>query len=65
MRINNAEDPVKVIETAYENGIDFDHADIYGNGECEEIFADALAKHQSNEKIFYSNKMWNRSRCDV
>ena len=30
----------------------FDHADIYGNGECEEIFADALAKHQSNEKIF-------------
>ena len=22
----------------------FDHADIYGNGECEEIFADALAK---------------------
>ncbi len=23
MRINNAEDPVKVIETAYENGIDF------------------------------------------
>lgn len=43
----------------------FDHADIYGNGECEEIFADALAKHQSNEKIFYSNKMWNRSRCDV
>lgn len=45
MRINNAEDPVKVIETAYENGIDFfDHADIYGNGKCEEIFADALAK---------------------
>ena len=29
MRINNAEDPVKVIETAYENGIDFfDHAGV-------------------------------------
>ena len=55
MRINNAEDPVKVIETAYENGIDFLTMQIFmGNGECEEIFADALAKqkHQSNEKIF-------------
>lgn len=58
MRINNAEDPVKVIETAYENGIDFfDHADIYGNGECEEIFADALAKTSiKREDLFIQTK---------
>ena len=62
MRINNAEDPVKVIETAYENGIDFfDHADIYGNGECE-----CSSKNiNQTRRSFYSNKMWNRSRCDV
>lgn len=43
MRINGAEDPLKVIETAYENGIDFfDHADIYGGGECETIFGKVL-----------------------
>ncbi len=58
MRINNAEDPVKVIETAYENGIDFfDHADIYGNGKCEEIFADALAKTSiKREDLFIQTK---------
>lgn len=45
MRINKAENPVAVIETAVDNGITFfDHADIYGGGECEKIFADALAK---------------------
>lgn len=43
MRLNGAENPVKVIETAYEQGIDFfDHADIYGGGECETIFGKAL-----------------------
>jgi predicted oxidoreductase len=44
MRINEpGKDPVKVIETAYNNGINFfDHADIYGGGECETIFAKAL-----------------------
>ena len=31
MRLNGAKDPVKVLETSYENGITFiDHADIYG-----------------------------------
>lgn len=45
MRINSAEDPVKVIHTAVENGINFfDHADIYGGGACEEIFAKAFAQ---------------------
>ncbi len=58
MRINGAEDPVKVIETAYENGINFfDHADIYGGGECETIFADALEKTSlKREELFIQTK---------
>ncbi|MDR2464703.1 MAG: aldo/keto reductase [Streptococcaceae bacterium] len=46
MRINEAgKNPVNVIETAVSGGINlFDHADIYGGGECESIFADALKK---------------------
>lgn len=45
MRMNKAADPVRVIETAVENGINFfDHADIYSKGECEEVFRDALKK---------------------
>lgn len=51
MRINNAKDPVKVLTTAIENDITFfDHADIYGRGECETIFAEALAKTDAKEK---------------
>ncbi|WP_321388130.1 aldo/keto reductase [uncultured Enterococcus sp.] len=43
MRMNNAEDPQRVLETAFAQGIDFfDHADIYGGGECETIFGKAL-----------------------
>ncbi|OJG77930.1 oxidoreductase, aldo/keto reductase [Enterococcus pallens] len=43
MRMNKAADPVRVIETAVEQGINFfDHADIYSKGECEEVFRDAL-----------------------
>lgn len=58
MRINSAKDPVKAIETAYDNGINFfDHADIYGNGECESIFADALAKTSlKREDLFVQTK---------
>ena len=58
MRINGAEDPVKVIETAYDNGINFfDHADIYGGGECESIFANALAKTSlKREDLFIQTK---------
>ncbi len=34
-----------IINTAYDNGINmYDHADIYGGGKSEEIFAQALAK---------------------
>lgn len=36
-------DAVNVIENAVENGMDFfDHADIYGSGKSEEVFAEAL-----------------------
>lgn len=58
MRIQTAENPVDVIETAYENGINFfDHADIYGRGESETIFADALKKSSVNrEDIFIQSK---------
>ena len=39
MRLNGAENPQQVIETAYDHGITFfDHADIYGGGDCETIF---------------------------
>jgi len=44
MRISNLElcEAAKVIDTAIQNGINFfDHADIYGAGVCEEIFAKA------------------------
>lgn len=58
MRLNNAKDPVKVIQTAYDHDITFiDHADIYGKGECESIFADALAKTDiKRENLFIQSK---------
>lgn len=58
MRINNAKDPVAVLTTAIENGITFfDHADIYGGGECESIFADALAQTEyKREDLFIQSK---------
>lgn len=58
MRINGAKDPVSVITTAMENGVNFfDHADIYGGGECESIFAEALAKTQyKREDMFIQTK---------
>ncbi|MGC6767457.1 aldo/keto reductase [Enterococcus sp. LJL128] len=43
MRMNGAEKPQEIIETAVDQGINFfDHADIYGAGECETIFGQAL-----------------------
>lgn len=58
MRITEAENPVAVIETAMENGINFfDHADIYGGGKCEEIFAKAFKQTQyKREDIFLQSK---------
>ena len=58
MRIGGAENPVQVIETAVENGITFfDHADIYGRGQSEIIFADALKETSiKREDIFIQSK---------
>lgn len=58
MRIQSADNPVDVIETAYDNGIDFfDHADIYGRGESETIFAKALKESSvKRENIFVQSK---------
>ena len=58
MRISNAENPTSVIETAYENGIDFfDHADIYGAGECETIFGKAIKESSiKRENIIIQSK---------
>lgn len=45
-RLHQSEnDPVEIIETACDNGINFfDHADIYGQGKCETIFGEAFGK---------------------
>ncbi|MFQ6322713.1 aldo/keto reductase [Lactococcus garvieae] len=53
--------PVKVIETAYENGINFfDHADIYGAGQCETVFAEALAQTSIRREDIYL-----QSKCAI
>ena len=59
MRINNSENPAKVLQTAVDNGINFfDHADIYGRGECEEIFAKALKETSiKREDLFLQSKV--------
>ncbi|MHC5374674.1 aldo/keto reductase [Enterococcus sp. LJL120] len=58
MRINNAENPQAVIETAVDSGITFfDHADIYGAGNCETIFGEALKKTSiKREDLFIQSK---------
>lgn len=58
MRIGNAEDPVSVIETAIDQGITFfDHADIYGAGNSEKIFAKALKESKYDRSdVFLQSK---------
>ncbi len=48
----------KFINTAIESGANFfDHADIYGGGECERIFADAIGMNPTvREKIILQSK---------
>lgn len=60
MRINSLDksQAERFVQTALEQGANFfEHADIYGGGECEEIFADAI--HMSDnvrEKIILQSK---------
>lgn len=58
MRVNSANNPVDVLETAVNHGITFfDHADIYNDGESERIFAEALKKTSINRKdLFIQSK---------
>jgi predicted oxidoreductase len=60
MRINGLSKPEaeRFVRTAIENEANFfDHADIYGGGTCEEIFADALPMNsQIREKIILQSK---------
>ncbi|GFK22074.1 aldo/keto reductase [Tetragenococcus halophilus] len=58
MRMNSATEPEKVLQTAAEHGITFfDHADIYGSGECEQVFANSLAKTSiKREDLFIQSK---------
>ncbi|GKU83829.1 aldo/keto reductase family oxidoreductase [Niallia sp. NCCP-28] len=60
MRINSLEkaEAEHFVQTALEEGANFfDHADIYGGGECEEIFADAINMNADiREKIILQSK---------
>lgn len=60
MRINRLEpaDAQKFLQTAIDNGANFfDHADIYGRGVCEEIFAQAIRSAGiKREDIFIQSK---------
>ncbi|MHC5267974.1 aldo/keto reductase [Enterococcus sp. LJL98] len=58
MRILSTDSPVKVLETAVEEGVTFfDHADIYGAGECESIFGKALKDSSlKREELFIQSK---------
>ena len=48
----------KVIDTALENGINFfDHADIYGDGECEKLFCKAIKQSKiDRDSLFIQSK---------
>jgi predicted oxidoreductase len=60
MRINTLEknEAEHFVQTALEQGANFfDHADIYGGGACEEIFADAIHMNaEVREKIILQSK---------
>jgi predicted oxidoreductase len=60
MRINSLEknEAETFVQTALEQGANFfDHADIYGGGACEEIFADAIHMNaEVREKIIVQSK---------
>ncbi|HWJ79328.1 MAG TPA: aldo/keto reductase family oxidoreductase [Niallia sp.] len=60
MRINSLEkkEAETFVQTALEQGANFfDHADIYGGGNCEEIFADAIHMNADiREKIILQSK---------
>jgi predicted oxidoreductase len=60
MRISkmSQEDASRFVNTALDNGINmFDHADIYGGGKSEEVFAQAVGMNPTvREKLFIQDK---------
>ena len=63
MRLNSlsVKEAQRHIETAVEAGINmFDHADIYGGGECEELFARAVDMRGS-----FRDKIILQSKCSI
>ncbi len=60
MRINslNKNEAERFVQTALEAGATFfDHADVYGGGTCEEIFAEAIHMNDDiREKIILQSK---------
>lgn len=63
MRISEMqlEEVETLIEKALSLGINFfDHADIYGNGKCEELFGQALAKHPE-----WREQMIIQTKCGI
>lgn len=60
MRMNTLEkaEAERFVQTALEEGANFfDHADIYGHGECEEMFANAIHMNDDiREKIILQSK---------
>jgi predicted oxidoreductase len=60
MRINSLDKPAaeRFVQTALEQGANFfEHADIYGGGTCEEIFAEAIQMNDSvRENIILQSK---------
>jgi len=63
MRLAGAQDPQRIIETAFDQEITFfDHADIYGGGSCETIFGKVLKESFiSRDQIFIQTKCGIRS----
>ncbi|GAE37446.1 aldo/keto reductase [Halalkalibacter akibai] len=66
MRINSLEktEAERFVQTALDLGANFfDHADIYGGGSCEEIFAEAIHMNDDiREKIILQSKCGIRKR---
>ena len=59
---SGVDEMVQFIHGAMENGVYFfDHADIYGNGRCEELFGEALRKDSSIDR----EKLVLQSKCGV
>ena len=67
MRINSKTkaEAEAFVKTALELGLNFfDHADIYGGGACEELFADVIGMTPSlREKVFIQSKCGIRKGC--